>query len=215
MNRTIERGSRRWLVGLGGVAALTMLAGGAAQAQRPEPFTLTGLVFGMDQGDVRPAGRETVQPVQLADGRVVPMLISQSGRYVVRDRYVGGVVTSGPGAGGRFHMTYGGNVELLSQGGRLHAVIQGDVFEARAQLRSQFGGPCTDLLAPFLTGADAELICTGGTTGIFNGIYVTGTATFTDGVRGHGVAQGWLIPILDPLTGHVAAGFGAFLIDVR
>jgi hypothetical protein len=204
--------TKRWSGG-----AVALLFGGllladappVAWAGRPVSFTLQGLVLDIDQGDVKPAGVESVTQIEVAPGVFVPMLISASGRYIVEDRDVSGVIVRAPmiDAGTPFVLTYHANVPLLSQAGQVQAFLQAGGVELNTHFESQFFGPCNPLLATF---APLEVLCPDG---VFQGIYVSGNATFTAGAIGRGAFQGWLIPILDPETGHIAAGFGAIQVD--
>jgi len=182
------------------------------------PVTVTGLIWGIDQGDVKPAGKESLQEVQVARGVTIPLVISASGRYVVLERHVTGVVTSGPGTGAPFTLTYHANVPLLTQAGHVQAFVVGSGFEINTHFESQFGGPCTSLLDPIIgflgamAGVPPTAICDGS---VFKGIYVAGAGTFVSGPNGNGVFQAWLIPVLDPATGHILAGFGAIQFDTE
>src|SRR5262249_60571731 len=126
--------------------AVSPRTAGAAQA----PVMVTGLIWGIDQGDVKPAGKESLQKVQVAPGVTIPLVISASGRYVVLERHVTGVVTSGPGTGAPFTLTYHANVPLLTQSGQVHAFVVGSGFEIGTHFTSQIGGPCTSLLDPII-----------------------------------------------------------------
>ena len=118
-------------------AALVAIAGATGQIAmakgEPTQFVsqgLTDILFdpatppGIDQGDVKPAGK--------------------SGRFVVKDRTVTGALTAIlPGSPeGRFTFVYGTNVPLLTQSGQIHGTlsIAGGEIEARVSGRSSLVG---------------------------------------------------------------------------
>ena len=46
----------------------------------------------------------------------------------------------------------------------------------------------------------------------FPGLLINGNLTFTSGdTQGHGTVDGWVIPIIDPVTGHIVGVFAGAL----
>lgn len=74
----------------------------AALAAKPVPFSASGTVDNISDGDVFPAG--------------------ESGRWVVAERELTGTLSGD--INGEFTMTYKANVELETQAGRLHGTLE-------------------------------------------------------------------------------------------
>jgi hypothetical protein len=161
--------------------ALLALAPGAAAADSAQ-FLVTGPIVGIDAGDVKAAGK--------------------SGRFVVKNRQVTGtlygVVADEQLAGTPFTFTFGTNVPLMTQSGNLHGVLSFGPYEARVAAKSEIG--LTSLSCEVADG----VTCIPTPAGNFvPGLIIDGVTAFTHGTTGHGTASAWLIPMIDPATGHV------------
>ena len=166
-----------WTVGLLVIGSLLALSPTTAPAGgAPSAFFAQGLITGIDEGNVTPAGK--------------------SGRFVVKERVVTGVL--GGSIGGPFQFTFGSNVPLLTQSGQIHGVLLVDGYEASVAASSSLGltpVPCPD---------PDGVTCIATPAGNFvPGLVINGTFTFTSGTQGHGTASAWIIPAIDPNTGHI------------
>ncbi len=170
-------GIRTTMVAVLALLALTALAPGVAIAQG---VFLAGPITDIDDGDVKAAGA--------------------SNRFVVKDRHVFGALfgmlngeqlTAVP-----FTFTFGTNVPIMTQSGNLHGLLAiGSAYEARVAAKSSIGVtpvPCT--LAP--PGAPCL-------DGFVPGLIIEGVLTFTAGAIGTGTVSAWVIPNIDPATGHI------------
>lgn len=148
----------------------TVWAGGS-----PTPFAVTGPILTIDDGDVAAAGK--------------------SGRFVVKERHITGLLFGSVGYGEPFTFTFGTNVPLLTQSGQIHGTLTAGVYQAAVRASSQIGAtpiPCA-VAPPGSPCVD----------GFLPGLLIDGTFAFTGGVEGDGTATGWLIPDIDPATGHI------------
>ena len=169
------------------VAGLAIvLAIGLGPAHAVSEFLLSGLIDSIDEGNVDAAGG--------------------SGRFVVKDRHVGGhlggaigdqLLTNVP-----FQFTFGTNVPLMTQSGNLHGRLEFAGYEARVAAKSELG--LTPI--PCEPGTPGCVAVPGGG-GFLPGLLITGTVTFTKGTTGHGTVDGFIVPIFDA-GGHIIAAFG-------
>lgn len=170
---------------LGSIALLVLLTGVAettpiVEASPMQPFSASGVLTTIDEGDVVPAG--------------------SSGRFIVKDRHVLGGLLSGDLVG-PLSIEYGTNVPILTQSGQIHGNIYvqtpDGVVKASIAAKSAFG--VCDLPVPPGTPTLPPI-----------GLTVEGTFTFTTGTQGHGEfsacvwaninAEGHIVP---PLFGVV------------
>ena len=139
------------------------------------PFSISGIIRTIDDGDVKPAG--------------------QSGRFIVRDRHIEGTF-AGDISGG-FTITYDTNVPLATQSGPIHARMVADVYEANMTIVSSLGP------TPVPCGIPDGATCIETPGGNFvPGLLLNGRMNFLSGAKGTGNVSGWLIPILDE-QGHI------------
>ena len=134
----------------GATGGVAMAKGESAQFAS---YGLTDTLFdgnpwpGIDQGDVKPAGK--------------------SGRFIVKDRTVTGTLTALlPGSPeGRFSFTYGTNVPLLTQSGQIHGTlsINGGEIEAKVRATSELQGSTPEGLP--IIGITGKLTFTSGARG--------------------------------------------------
>jgi len=132
-------------------------------AAKPVPFEAEGIIDEITPGNVAPAG--------------------QSGRFRVIEREIGGAFDSGDIIGD-FDLTYKANVELMTQAGNLHGVLNVGPYVAKVNVKIE---PIEWLGEPFASPAK---------------ININGNWTFVEGAKGNGTFGGWAIVILNPL-GHV------------
>jgi hypothetical protein len=181
--------SNPWLKASAALTALVAFAllVGVGTGRAATSFLLTGSIESIDEGDVDAAGN--------------------SGRFVVKDRHVGGhlsgmiggqLLTNVP-----FEFTFGTNVPLMTQSGNLHGVLSFAGFEARVAGKTQLG--LTPIACDPRTTPGCVPVPGGG--GFLPGLLLSGTLTFTHGTTGHGTIDGFLVPILDA-EGHIVAAFG-------
>lgn len=108
MSGVFPGNNRLWrLIGVCAVV-LALLSPSVARAAAPAPFSAGGVILGISDGAVKPAGA--------------------SGRWVVAERELVGNFDTGDLSGG-FTLTYKANVELLTQAGALHGSVQLDSGE--------------------------------------------------------------------------------------
>jgi hypothetical protein len=148
-----------------------------AFAGPPVPFSVSGTILTIDDGDVRPAG--------------------QSGRFIVRDRHITGTFTGSINA--PFVITYDSNVPIATQSGRIHARLIAGVYEANMTLASSTGPTPVECE----TANGATCIATPGGNFV-PGLLLNGRMNFLSGAKGTGNVSGWLIPILDE-QGHIVS----------
>ncbi len=150
-----------------------------AFAGPPKPFSVSGAISSIDEGDVEPAG--------------------QSGRFIVRDRHITGSFTGSIGGttGVLFVITYDSNVPIATQSGRIHARMIAGVYEANMTMVSSLGPtPVPCVLSDGVTCIETP----GGN--FVPGLLLNGRMNFLAGANGQGNVTGWLIPILDE-QGHI------------
>jgi hypothetical protein len=145
------------------------------------PFSASGTILTIDDGDIKPAGH--------------------SGRFIVRDRHITGTLTGAIGGttGVPFVITYDANLPILTQAGRIHARLIAGVYEANGTLLSSPGAPPVECEIP--DGATCIVTPAGN---FVPGILLNGRLNFLNGAKGKGNVTGWLIPILDE-EGHVVS----------
>jgi len=161
--------------------ALLLFLPGTAHAGSGQ-FLVTGPITGIDDGDVKPAGK--------------------SGRFVVKNRHVTGtlqgLVDGDLLAAEPFTFTFADNVAITTQSGNLHGVLSLGPYDARVVGKSEIG--LTTLVCPVPDG----VTCIQTPVGNFvPGLIIHGKATFIHGTTGHGTASAWLVPMIDPATGHI------------
>lgn len=158
---------------------LFALAPPFAWAGPPEPFVAGGSIDSITVGDVTPAGK--------------------SGRFVVKAREVGGWISINGSGWLPYTFTFGTNVPLTTQSGQIHGTLTAGGYEAAVHASSQIGA--TPIPCALVPGAPCV--------GLYlPGLLIDGTFTVTAGADGHGTATGWLIPNIDPATGHVVGVLG-------
>ena len=91
-----------------------VLAGGP-----PVPFSATGSIASIDEGNVIPAG--------------------DSGRWVVKDRAISGAF-GGPDLWGPYSFSYGSNVPIVTQSGSFHGTLSAGDYEANVLGKSELVG---------------------------------------------------------------------------
>lgn len=128
----------------------------------------------------KPAAFSTQGSITSIDeGQVKPA--GGSGRFVVSARSVGGDLY-GPDLVGAYTLNFGTNVPITTQSGQFHGTLSvAGGYEAAVQGSTSLG------LTPIG----------------YPGLLIDGTLTFTEGTQGHGQVSGWLIPNIDPNTGHI------------
>ena len=165
----------------------TLAAIGPVQAVSAEPFMAGGYITSIDDGDVKAAGT--------------------SGRFVVRNRHVGGtisgVVGNTPinvdGVPQPFTFTFKTNVPIQSQSGNIQGSLAFGNYEAKVNGTSEIGA--TPVPCPPEYAAMFGCIETG--SGLFfPGLLITGSVRFTEGAEGTGTVNAFIIPKLDAL-GHI------------
>lgn len=172
----------------GVVAALAAI--GPVQAVSAEPFMAGGEISSIDDGDVKAAGN--------------------SGRFVVRNRHVGGTISGVIGGGvpldrEPFTFTFKTNVPIQTQSGNIQGSLQFGPYEARVVGSSQLGVtpvPCPQGWEPW---------CVETQPGSFflPGLLINGTVVFIDGAEGNGLVNAFIVPMLSPeghIVGILAAG---------
>jgi hypothetical protein len=181
MKKWIELGSVAAVVVIAALGALCPARALAAQ----DAFLASGPILTIDDGNVDAAGN--------------------SGRFVVKEREVRGTLSGFVGndvfVDVPFTFTFGTNVPLMTQSGNLHGTLTFNGYEAKVAAKSTLGvtpAPCPESLADVcVPSADSP------TGFFFPGLLINGTLTFTSGAQGHGTADAWVVPVIDPLTGHI------------
>jgi hypothetical protein len=145
------------------------------------PFSASGTILTIDDGDVRPAG--------------------QSGRFIVRGRHITGILTGSIGGttGVPFAITYDSNVPIATQSGQIHARLIAGVYEANITMASSTGPTPVECEIP----NGATCIATPGGNFV-PGLLLNGRMNLLSGAKGQGAVTGWLIPILDE-QGHIVS----------
>jgi hypothetical protein len=163
------------------VSMMTVAPASAASA-----FLLSGLIDGIDEGDVDAAGA--------------------SGRFVVKDRHINGHLGGSFGndllSNAPFQFTFGTNVPITSQSGNLHGTLAFAGYTARVAARSTLG--LTPI--PCVVGSTG-CVPVGGGAGRLPGLLISGTLAFTKATAANGTVEGFVVPILDA-DGHIIAAFG-------
>ena len=156
-----------------------------AFAGLPKPFSASGPISTIDEGNVKPAG--------------------VSGRFIVRERHITGTFAGAINAD--FTITYDANVPLATQSGPVYAKMSVDSYEANMTIVSSLGPtpvPCT---------IPNGVTCIETPGGLFvPGLLLNGRMDFLSGAQGTGNVSGWLIPILDA-QGHID-GIAASLLTI-
>jgi hypothetical protein len=186
------------------VAAATMaaLAAFGSSEAVAEEFAAGGQITTIDDGNVKAAGN--------------------SGRFVVKNRHVGGTLSGfigdTPLVNVPFTFTFGTNVPIMTQSGNIHGalVIDDGAYEAKVAAQSKLGvtpAPC-----PAAWAAMYGCIETSPGRFFFPGLLINGKLTITGGaaqghgtVDGYGSVDGWVIPVIDPATGHIVGVFAGAL----
>lgn len=174
---------------------------GSTQAVADD-FALGGQITTIDDGNVKAAGK--------------------SGRFVVKNRHVGGTLSGfigdTPLVNVPFTFTFGTNVPIMTQSGNIHGtlVIDNGAYNAKVAAKSAIGvtpAPC-----PAAWAAVYGCIETAPGVFFFPGLLINGKLTLTNGdaqghgtVDGYGSVDGWVIPIIDPATGHIVGVFAGAL----
>lgn len=159
------------VIGLLGITSAPAFAGPQV------PFSASGTIQTIDDGDVKAAG--------------------QSGRFTVRDRHITGTLTGS--IGGPFVITFDSNVPIATQSGQIHARMIAGVYEANMTLASSTGPTPVECETP----NGATCIATPGGN-LVPGLLLNGRMNFLSGAKGQGIVTGWLIPILDE-QGHIVS----------
>jgi hypothetical protein len=176
------------IVATGVVAALAAL--GPVQTVSAEWFLAGGEITSIDDGDVKAAGN--------------------SGRFVVRNRHVGGTISGIVGGGVQldrepFTFTFKTNVPIQTQSGNIQGLLAFGAYEVKVTGRSELGVtpvPCPQGWEPW---------CIETQPGSFflPGLLINGAVLFAEGAEGNGVVNAFIVPMLDPeghIVGVLAAG---------
>jgi hypothetical protein len=182
-----ERLSLGRIVAAGVIAMLAAI--GPAQAVSAEPFMAGGELTSIDDGDVNAAGK--------------------SGRFIVRNRHVGGTISGSIGGvvfdDEPFTFTFKTNVPIQTQSGNIQGTLTFGEYEAKVIATSELG------VTPVPCPADlAEMFgCIETQPGLFffPGLLINGSVHFTEGAEGTGTVNAFIIPIIDPATGHILGVF--------
>lgn len=182
-----ERISLGGIVAAGVIAVLAAI--GPVQAVSAEPFLAGGEITSIDDGDVKAAGN--------------------SGRFIVRNRHVGGTISGSIGGvvvdDEPFTFTFKTNVPIQTQSGNIQGTLSFGPYEAKIIAKSELG------VTPVPCPADqAEMFdCIETQPGVFffPGLLITGSVHFTEGADGMGTVNAFIIPIIDPATGHILGVF--------
>lgn len=159
----------------GAVALAVGLISVPAFAVPPKPFSASGPIATIDDGDVKPAG--------------------VSGRFIVRERHITGTFAGAINAD--FTITYDANVPLATQSGPVHARMSVDSYVANMTIVSSLGP------TPVPCGIPDGVTCIETPIGNFvPGLLLNGSMNFLSCAQGTGTVSGWLIPILDA-QGHI------------
>ena len=148
-----------------------------AFAGSPKPFSVSGPISVIDEGNVEPAG--------------------VSGRFIVRERHITGTFAGAINA--EFTITYDANVPLATQSGPIYARMIADAYKANMTIVSSLGP------TPVPCGTPDGVTCIETPGGPFvPGLLLNGRMNFLSGAEGTGTVSGWLIPILDA-QGHIVS----------
>lgn len=181
-----------WLAPLAGAIGLVSLVT-LAPAAEATSFLLTGLVEGIDDGDVAAAGA--------------------SGRFVVRDRHItgqlGGAVGNQLLSNTAFRFTFHTNVPLATQSGNLSGTLTFGGYTAQVAAKATLG--LTPI--PCVVGTTG-CVPIGGGAGRLPGLLISGNLAFLVGANGNGTVEGFVIPILDA-EGHIIAAFGQVTLSSK
>jgi hypothetical protein len=158
------------------VALAVALLSVPAFAGPPKPFSASGTISAIDNGNVEPAG--------------------VSGRFIVRERHITGTFTGN--INGDYTITYDANVQLATQSGPVHARMSLDIYEANMTIVSGLG------LTPVPCWSPDGVTCIATPEGpsYVPGLLLNGRMDFLSGAQGTGNVSGWLIPELDA-DGHI------------
>ena len=179
-------------ISLGRIMAAAVIAAlgaiGPVQAVSAEPFMAGGYITSIDDGDVKAAGT--------------------SGRFVVRNRHVGGtlsgVVGTTPievaGVPQPFTFTFKTNVPIQTQSGNVQGYLSFGNYEAKVIGTSEIGATPVECQAVYATLFGC--IETDPGRFFFPGLLITGSVRFTEGAEGSGTVNAFIIPKLDAL-GHI------------
>ena len=175
-------------ISLGRIMAAGVIAAVAAigpvQAVSAEPFQAGGKITSIDDGDVKAAGT--------------------SGRFVVRNRHVGGTIAgfvgttpiTVDGVPQPFTFTFKTNVPIQTQSGNIQGHLSFGIYEAKVIAKSEIGVvPCPAGWEPW-----CMEIQTG--TFVLPALLITGSVAFTEGAEGHGTVNGYIVPRLSE-EGHI------------
>lgn len=170
-------------------AALAVVGGliitGAASADsKQQPFNVIALAVAGDVGDVTQAG--------------------QSGRFVVKDRPISGVLVTNPAdlgtIYGGFDLNFGTNVPISTQSGQLHG--KGALYLPTGQVdinvtaSTVYAGPCT-LPVPFAEHSEM--------------LFASGSFTLTGGTPGQGQLGATVCFVRVSPGGHIHAFTGGII----
>jgi hypothetical protein len=187
MNKRISFGR---VVAAAAIAVLATI--GPVTAVSAEPFAAGGQITSIDDGDVRAAGN--------------------SGRFVVRNRHVGGTLSGTVGGmvlvNEPFTFTFKTNVPIQTQSGNIQGTLTFADFEAKVIGRSALG--VTPLECPAEVAERFGCIQTAPGVFFFPGLIITGTVRFTEGTEGSGIVSAFVIPIIDD-QGHIVGVFAGGL----
>jgi hypothetical protein len=166
-----------------GVIAV-LAAIGPVQSVSAEPFFATGQITTIDDGDtlIKAAG--------------------SSGRFIVRNRDVGGLI-AGSIAGidfpaEPFTFTFKTNVPIQTQSGNIQGYLSFGPYEAKVLATSELG------LTPLrCEDTGMEKFCVQTPEGLFfPGLLINGSVRFTEGAEGTGTVSAFVIPQLNE-QGHI------------
>jgi len=166
-----------------GVIAV-LAAIGPVQSVSAEPFQAGGKITSIDDGDVKAAGT--------------------SGRFVVRNRHVGGtisgVIGTTPihleGEAQPFTFTFKTNVPIQTQSGNIQGHLSFGDFDAKVIAKSEIGVvPCPEGWEPWCMEIQPG-------TFVLPALLITGSVTFTEGAEGYGTVSAYIVPRLSP-EGHI------------
>jgi hypothetical protein len=179
-------------ISLGRIVAASVIAVlaalGPVQAVSAETFLAGGRITTIDDGDTKAAGN--------------------SGRFIVRNRSVGGFISGFVGADHfaeePFTFTFKTNVPIQTQSGNIQGTLSFGPYEAKVIAKSELGAiPCPAGAEPFcFTGADGNLY--------LPALLINGSVRFTEGAEGSGTVSAFVVPILDD-QGHIIDVFAGGL----
>lgn len=174
------------IMAAGVIAALAAI--GPVQAVSAEPFQAGGEITSIDDGDVKAAGT--------------------SGRFVVRNRHVGGTISgvigntaiTVEGVAQPFTFTFKTNVPIQTQSGNIQGYLSFGNYEAKVIGTSAIGA--TPVECPVMYAAMFGCIETEPGVFFFPGLLITGSVRFTEGAEGSGTVNAFIIPKLNDV-GHI------------